>query len=333
MVNPLLTVKPELVEELERYLNDAINTLPYPVNKRIEDFMLRSKGKMLRPILVVMTASILAGEDPECMENAYRSACATELLHNMTLLHDDLIDGAPKRRGQPAYHIRHGMERAVHDGDLLHAHALTLVKDHASLNLIVHVSELVGIGNAYELEDRLDNVFDFTLERVLEIMRLKTAVVFAGCVELGCIAAKRHHDVWSEKLKEAIINAGIAFQIQDDLLDIIGDPEVFGKEHSWDIQESKRNLFLYFALRRKEHVDELKRIYSIPVGEKTKKDVEFVHSVFNEVVDDVIKVREEHLERALKALEELEQAAADERARDLFEFLKELTIFLCRREK
>lgn len=321
------------MEELERYLNEAINTLPHPVNKRIEDFMLHSKGKMLRPILVVMTANILAGDDPECMERAYRSACATELLHNMTLLHDDLIDGAPKRRGKASYHIRHGMERAVHDGDLLHAHALTLVNDHESLNLIIHVSELVGIGNAYELEDRLDNVFDFTLDRVLQIMKLKTAVVFAGCVELGCIAARRHHDVWSEKLKEAIINAGIAFQIQDDLLDIVGNPEIFGKEHSWDIQESKRNLFLYFALQRKEHVDELKRIYSIPVGQKSKKDVEFVHSIFNEVVDEVIKVREIHLDKALKALEDLEQSAVDEKAKELYEFLKELTKFLCRREK
>ncbi len=326
-------VNPEVVEELERYLNDAINSLPYPVNERIEDFMFRSKGKMLRPILVVMTASILAGDDKNCMDTAYRSACATELLHNMTLLHDDLIDGAPKRRGQPAYHVRHGMERAVHDGDLLHAHALTLVKDYPSLNLIIQVSELVGIGNAYELEDRLDNIFDFTLDRVIEIMKLKTAVVFAGCVELGCIAAKRHDDVWSDKLKEAIINAGVAFQIQDDLLDIVGDPEVFGKEHSWDIQESKRNLFLYFALKKKGHAEELKRIYSIPVGKKTKKDVEYVHSVFNEVVNDVIKIREEHLQKALTALEELEQSAPDEKARQLYEFLRELTIFLCRREK
>ncbi len=323
----------EVIKNIEKKLDEAISLLPSPINERIRDFTLNTRGKMLRPFLVASTAKILSNNNPKAMELAYTSAVSVELLHNFTLLHDDLIDGAPLRRGKKSYHIVHGLERAVHDGDLLHAHALNLVKHPQSLRLIVEVSEDVGRGNAYELEDRLENVFDFTHERVIEVMKLKTAVVFSGSVQLGCIAANREHDVWNEKLKEAIIAGGIAFQIQDDYLDILGDPSVFGKQHSWDIQESKRNLFLYYALKLDEHRERLMEIYTKPVGKKTEDEINYVLQVFREVAHNVAADKNKYYRHSISLINELDEEETRDEVKRLYNFLKNLIKFLCEREK
>ena len=327
----------KIMKNLAKQLNLAIEGLESPTKDRIRDFILSTRGKQLRPALIAVTTKLLT-QDSDLQENAMaRSnnfAISIELLHNMTLIHDDLIDGAPLRRGKDAFHKIHGADRALHDGDVLHAYALTLLKDDpAGLKLVLDYAYQVGLGNAIELEDRLDQNFSFDIDRVIKIMEYKTAVVFAGCVRLGCLAANRD-DLFSEKLNKSIIAAGIAFQIQDDYLDILGNPEEFGKTQFWDIQESKRNLFLYFALKT-DFAPRIKEIYNKDIGEKDQDDIKTILEAFGSIQDRVKEVRDQYSKLAIDGLMELQSEVDDEDyvAEELLDFLLILTKYLIERKK
>src|SRR3990172_6242696 len=244
-------ITPELREQLSRAITKAIDLLPGAergINgprERLREYIAKNSGKQLRPLLVALATKLL-GATPEQMKIAFINAASVELLHNMTLLHDDIVDGAPLRRGKPSYHEVHGLSLALHDGDILHSYAVSYIEHTPSLRLILEISNLVGKGNNLELEFRLLNKTDFTVKDIIEILRLKTAIVFYGCIALaGAVTGKENI---TKPLKEIIENAGIAFQVQDDILDIVGNQAKFGKVHNWDVQESKRSLFLYYAL-------------------------------------------------------------------------------------
>ena len=328
---------PEILENLEIRLHKAINQLPSPIHERIFEFICSMKGKQLRPSLIALTTKFLVdGEDyqEEAMERSYTSAVVIELLHNMTLIHDDLIDNAPVRRGRDSFHIVHGKDRALHDGDILHAFALTLIKAaDPSLDIILDYAYKVGIGNAIELEDRLTENFTFDQAHVIQIMELKTAIVFAGCVRLGCLAAGRE-ELFTPRLEKAIISAGIAFQIQDDYLDILGNPKTFGKVQYWDIQESKRNLFLYYALQT-QMADKIKEIYNKPIGLKTEDDIQLILEIFRSVNTKVREVRDYYSKSAISELNSIQDELDDndENAAALFDFLILLVKYLVEREK
>lgn len=323
----------DMREELVRRLHQQIDRLPNKIRDRVRSYIVSTQGKMLRPLLVVGTAKIL-GATPAQMDVAFTNGVSVELLHNFTLMHDDILDKAPLRRGKDSYHIRYGLELAIHDGDIVHSFALTFIDDIASLRLMLQISNLVGIGNAMELEDRLDNVFDFDKKHVLEVLKLKTAIVFYGCVKLAGIAVNKLE--LTEDLEDIITDGGIAFQIQDDILDILGETSKFGKQSFWDIQESKRNLFLYYSLQT-ENAEKLKEIYSKPVGDKTEEDVQFVLEVFKTVKDKIIADRDDFLESCLsrldKKIDAVKKDKPDQQLVNLYEFLRELIIYLCTREK
>ncbi|MHA2364440.1 MAG: polyprenyl synthetase family protein [Candidatus Hodarchaeales archaeon] len=323
----------QLKNELTQRLHHQINRLPERVRDRVREYIVSTQGKMLRPLLVVVSAKML-GATNEQLETAFISAVTVELLHNFTLIHDDILDKAPVRRGRDSYHIKHNLELALHDGDILHSYALSFVTDQKSLRLMMEISNLVGKGNGMELEYRLDNVFDFSVEQVIEVLRLKTAIVFYGCVALAGIATNK--EILTEPLENIITDAGIAFQVQDDVLDILGEASKFGKQSYWDIQESKRNLFLYYALQT-EHADRIKEIYSKPIGEKTIEDIRFTLSAFEMVKDSVIEIRDKYLENCLDRLDakivDVETNPDQRYLIKFYNFLRDLIIYICTREK
>ena len=322
-----------LRQELIKRLHIHLDQLPDRVRERVKEYILANQGKMLRPLLVVVTAKLLGASEDQ-LETAYISGLVVELLHNFTLMHDDILDKAPLRRGNKSYHIKYSPELAIHDGDILHSFALSFIKDQKSLRLMLEISNLVGIGNGIELEDRLDNVFDFTKEHVIEVLRLKTAIVFYGCVQLAGIAVNRE-DI-TDELKEIITDGGIAFQIQDDILDILGETSKFGKQSFWDIQESKRNLFFYYALQT-SNTDRLKEIYSKEVGEKSDEDISFVLEIFKSVKSQVLDDRDRYLESCLNRLDDkIQQKENEQNSEDivkLYNFIRDLIIYICTRER
>lgn len=322
--------EPELANQLQDALSVALEGLPAPIKVRIEDYILGQQGKMVRPLLVMKINELLSGNAKTGLDYGI----AVELLHNMSLIHDDILDHAPLRRGRKAYHARHGIERAVNDGDVLLILALYRVDEEARLAILETALE-VAEGQARELDDRLDNRFEFTEQDALKIMELKTATVFRTCIRLACVSAGRK-DI-SDYFGDFAIHAGVAFQIQDDLLDILGESEVFGKKSLWDVQESKRNLFLAYALEKQnKETEHLIEIYSKAVGTKTDREVEFVANLFrhDEVIDRAIKERERQLELALNSLEQIKEDSPDDvHVERLCEFLHEFALFMVRREK
>ncbi|MFX0064771.1 MAG: polyprenyl synthetase family protein [Candidatus Hermodarchaeota archaeon] len=322
--------EPELAQQLQKSLVEALNPLPNSIKIRIEDYILGQKGKMVRPLLVMKINEVLAGNEQTGLDYGI----AVELLHNMSLIHDDILDHAPLRRGRPAYHARHGIERAVNDGDVLLILALYRVDERARIAILQTALE-VAEGQAMELDDRLDNRFVFTADDALKIMKLKTATVFRTCIRIACEGAGRE-DV-SRKFRDFSIHAGIAFQIQDDLLDILGESEVFGKKSLWDIQESKRNLFLAYALEKQnEETKRLIEIYSKPVGAKTEEEVQFVANLFrrDDGINRAIQERERQLQLALDSLENVRKEMEDDvNVERLCEFLREFAIYMVRRDK
>lgn len=320
----------EIRKEMSIRLRQTIDELPHPLNERIAGFVVKNAGKMLRPMLLVMTAKLL-GAKGKILEMAKDSGIAVELLHSMTLIHDDILDGAPLRRGMSSYHRMHGIEKAIHDGDVLHAYALTLVEDPRCIRLMLDIAYQVSKGSYFELEPRFDKNFDLSEEYILNILRLKTAIVFYGCVRVSCILTGREE--LSEMLKEVILNAGIAFQLQDDILDIIGQKEKFGKESYWDIQESKRNLFLHYSLQE-EDGEKIKDIYLKEIGKKSQEEIEFVLTTFQKpvILNRVIDLRDNFLNSCIKQLDEFINSGKNN-DEPFFEYLKDLILYLCTRDK
>lgn len=325
---------PDVVKVLEIKLKQALDQLPTPLSKRLQEFILHRQRKMLRgSLLVFVTRILVRGRDKTegATNRAYSLAVAVELLHNMTLIHDDLIDNAPLRRGQQSYHLRYGKELAIHDADILYAYALTLIEDTASLRLILNASYNLALGNLAELEDRITDRFDFDVSHVIKIMERKTALLLSGCVRLG------YHVVglperFTPRLERAVLDAGIAFQMQDDYLAAFGTPEKFGKTPFWDIQESKRNLFLLYALMS-PHRDRIREIYAKPLGEKSSQDIRFVLEVFQEVAPSINQLRDEYLQRALTMLQNLRNEGSDPNEVSLYEFLLRMIHFFVRRDQ
>ena len=329
-------ISDDLLNELKRRLEEKIQLLPWPVNERVREYAVDNAGKMLRPALIVLTTMSLT-DSPEKIDLSLDAAALMELLHNYTLIDDDMIDHSPLRRGKKPYYLRWGMDRAILDGDSIHAFTLHAIKelDIELLDITLRTGIDLVRGSTIELEDRESNYYDFDENRIIKIMRWKTATVFAGCVEAGFVCAGLGNEFKNlPALRDAMINGGIAFQIQDDILDVVGKQEEFGKEHLWDVQESKHGIFLYWALQT-EYVDKIKEIYSKPIGEKNQEDMDLVMKVFRKVVPQVEARRDDFLLIATKQLDELRDVVKESNPDEeiLFEQLKDLITYLCTRTK
>ncbi len=192
-------------------------------------------GKRLRPMLVLLCAG------PDGNEAAVRAAAAIELIHMATLVHDDVLDDAPLRRGLPTVAATSGRERAVATGDLLFSRAFALLADAGdarSVALLADASVALARG---ELAQRRD-AFDFGVdeERYLERCRLKTARLF----ECACLLGREE-----ERLREYGAGIGLAFQLLDDVLDVSGPPEWTGKARGTDLLDGTVTLPLIEAAK------------------------------------------------------------------------------------
>lgn len=231
-------------------VNDFIEALPY--NRRPASlyepirYVLSIGGKRIRPVLMLLAYNLFK-DDPESI---LMTACGLETYHNYTLLHDDLMDNADVRRGKPTVHKKWNANTAILSGDSMLVLAYQRIaqcapdKLKAVLDLFTETALQIGEGQQYDMdfEDRTD----VTEEEYIEMIRLKTSVLLACAVKMGAILAdapKADADnlyAFGEKM-------GLAFQLQDDLLDVYGDPKVFGKATGGDIVSNKKTFMLINA--------------------------------------------------------------------------------------
>ncbi len=213
------------------------------------DYSLSLGGKRLRPVLCLSACSLFRDD----YESARWCALAIEVFHNFTLLHDDVMDKAGIRRGKPTVVAKYGLNTAILSGDamLIEAYRLLSLTDSPSYPLVCDVFSQTAMqvceGQQYDMD--FENRTDVSTEEYLNMIRLKTAVLLAASLKMGAlIGGASLCDV--EALYEYGIQLGIAFQIQDDLLDTFGDEKTFGKTIGGDIMSNKKTFLLTTALER-----------------------------------------------------------------------------------
>jgi geranylgeranyl diphosphate synthase, type II len=212
-------------------------------------------GKRLRPKLV-MLGSALCGGDPA---KALSAGLAMELLHNFTLIHDDIMDNADTRRGKPTVYRKWGVPLAILSGDMtfglayeqLHRYGQDpdIDKNRFStiLSLFHNAVREVCEGQAYDIQ--FEQVIDVSMDAYLEMIRQKTAALLSASLAIGGTVSGGTSDQIGH-LEQLGTEAGIAFQIQDDLLDVVADPSKFGKKVGGDIREGKKTWLMIKALER-----------------------------------------------------------------------------------
>jgi geranylgeranyl diphosphate synthase type II len=240
-------------EEILRVVNKGLESLAYdrkpaslyePIR-----YVLSLGGKRIRPVLMLLSYNLFK-EQPE---KILMPALGLETYHNYTLLHDDLMDNADVRRGQPTVHKKWDANTAILSGDSMLVLAYQRVAQcdnvHLSLVLDLFTETALEIGEGQQFDMDFETRNDVAEEEYIEMIRLKTSVLLACALKMGAIlgdASQEDADLlyrFGEKI-------GLAFQLQDDLLDVYGDPKVFGKAIGGDITSNKKTYMLINAVNR-----------------------------------------------------------------------------------
>jgi octaprenyl-diphosphate synthase len=210
----------------------------------ISSYLREGGGKRLRPALLLLAA----GASGYRGESAIRLGAVVEMIHSATLIHDDVIDGANTRRGRPSANARWGNHMSVLAGDWLYMQSFEMAlreRNFAILDILIDLTQNMVEGELLQLT-RLGRI-DLNEVEATELAYRKTACLFSGCSRLGAVLGKQPKAV-EEALAEYGRNAGLAFQLVDDLLDFTASPEKLGKPVLSDLKEGKVTLPLIFAL-------------------------------------------------------------------------------------
>ena len=224
---------------------DTPNTLYDP-----QRYMLGNGGKRIRPVLTLMACGM-------CSDHRYKAvpaALAVELLHNFTLMHDDIMDQAEYRRGEQAVHKKWSESVAILSGDSMHTRALMLLNELGDPVVYRKVNSLFldGINRVCEgqaLDMEFESRVDVTIPEYMEMISGKTSALLEAALQMGGVIGGCS-DEQLHTLKKVGGNLGRAFQIQDDWLDVIADPDKFGKRVAGDIYECKKTYLMILALER-----------------------------------------------------------------------------------
>ncbi|MEH6679759.1 MAG: polyprenyl synthetase family protein [Sediminicola sp.] len=237
-------------------------------------YILGLGGKRLRPVLTLMTAEIF-GSDPK---KALDAALAVEVFHNFSLVHDDIMDAAPLRRGAPTVHQKWDINTGILSGDAMLISAIQYFETYEGevyrrlLKLFGKTALQVCEGQQYDVD--FEERDDVTLSEYIRMIEYKTAVLVAAAMKMGAIIAQAP-DASQEAIYDFGRYLGIAFQLQDDYLDAFGDPETFGKQVGGDIIENKKT-FLYLRSRElatQVQARELSHLFSIQPSDPLAKIV------------------------------------------------------------
>ena len=274
-------------EQLLNKVNDFIGQLPYDrqpasLYEPIE-YVLSLGGKRIRPVLMLLAYN-LYHEHPESI---LMQAVALETYHNYTLLHDDLMDNADMRRGHDTVHKKWSANTAILSGDSMLVLAYQRMQQcdarHLQAVLDVFTETALEIGEGQEYDMAFETRNDVAEDEYIEMIRLKTSVLLACAMQIGAILADApEEDV--RNLYKFGEQLGLAFQLQDDLLDVYGDPAVFGKAVGGDIVSNKKTYMLINAMNRAnpEQRQELMRWIEAKTFDRTEK-VRAVTALYDQI--------------------------------------------------
>lgn len=289
------------------YLQEEVNVIE-PVNLyQPVVYILELGGKRMRPVLVMM-GSAAFGED---IQKALPAAAAVEIFHNFTLLHDDIMDAAPLRRGQRTVHEKWDANTAILSGDVMMILASQFLekyegKTYKRLTTLFNRTAIeVCEGQQYDMD--FETREDVSVEEYIEMIRLKTSVLVAAALKMGAIIAESSEEE-AQKMYDFGLNLGIAFQLQDDYLDVYGDTETFGKQVGGDIIENKKTYLYIQALKNAstEQRSVLLELYQQSPKDSTLK-IEKVKAIFNaNGIDALTKVAiRSYTQKAFQVLDDM----------------------------
>jgi geranylgeranyl diphosphate synthase, type II len=289
------------------------------------NYFLGLGGKRIRPVLCLMGNELFEEIDPD----GWNLAIAIELFHNFTLIHDDIMDRSPLRRGQPTLHVKYGPSTALLAGDVM----LVTAYDYINRSETPHIRGILQLFNQTAKEvcegQQIDMDFEqqerVGLEAYLHMIKLKTSVLLAASLQIGAILGGAGQGN-QEHLYEFGKSLGLAFQVQDDYLDAFGDPAKFGKQVGGDIVAGKQTFLLIKALEAATP-GQLSQIKELEQAEAATK-IDGMLGIFKATGVDAWarELKEKYMEDAYRHLEDI--AVLHRRK----EPLRELAAFLVQRE-
>ncbi len=245
-------------------------------------YILSLGGKRLRPILTLMSAEVF---DADC-QKAIQAATAVEVFHNFSLIHDDIMDDAPLRRGNETVHEKWNLNTGILSGDAMLILAYQFFETYEP-NVFRDLAKLfsktaleVCEGQQYDVD--FETRDDVTIPEYLKMIEYKTAVLVGAAMKMGAIVAETSTEN-ANAIYDFGLNLGIAFQLQDDYLDAFGNPETFGKQVGGDIIENKKTYLYLKALEysKEEEKEQLLHLFSIQPSDNTDK-INSVKQIFNQ---------------------------------------------------
>jgi geranylgeranyl diphosphate synthase, type II len=273
--------------DLQVIISKEVNQLTFPLYPaelyEPIKYILELGGKRMRPALLLMACDLFGGD----IRKAIPPALAIEVFHNFTLMHDDIMDNAPLRRGKVTVHERWNSNVGILSGDvmLVEGYKLMMQVDDHLLRPILNIfnETAVGVCEGQQLDMEFETRNDVHIDEYITMIRLKTAVVLGGALKIGAMiggAATRDADllkIFGEQL-------GIAFQLQDDILDVYGNPEKFGKQVGGDILSNKKTFLLLKALELADqrHTIEINRLLFTPAN-NPKEKVSAVTAIYDQL--------------------------------------------------
>lgn len=321
------------IRTLQTEINNALASLQYgehpaelyePIR-----YIMGLGGKRMRPLLTLLGYSLFDAHYSQAMN----AALSVEVFHNFTLVHDDIMDQAPLRRGKPTIHQKWNTSTGILSGDVMLVHAYELLLDIADQHLKRVIRKFnqcaAEVCEGQQLDMNFETMVHVDETQYLHMIRLKTAVLLGYSLELGGIVA--HAPESSTDLLNGFgVNVGVGFQLMDDLLDVYADAAKFGKQVGGDIIANKKTFLLINALKRANGKtrQSLEHWLSLPEFDKAEK-VQAVTEIYNEL--GIRTLTEEKMNQYFDTgLQQLEAINANEEAKDT---LKNFTIQLMKRDR
>lgn len=271
------------------------------------EYAMHQGGKRIRPLLALMASELFSGD----IEKAKPAAIAIEVLHNFTLLHDDIMDKSPLRRGMPTVYNKYDINTAILSGDTMFAKAFTylLKADKTQIHDLVEVftNASIEVCEGQAMDMCFEERDDVSIEEYIEMIRLKTGVLLASALKLGAITAlaeKKDMDY----IYNFGLNIGIAFQLQDDILDCWSNLEDFGKVTGTDIADNKKTFLYLKSLELAEKDDKVvltKYFSSTNFDKKEKEDA--IKSIYNKLNLKAIaqELMQDYNNKAMESLDKI----------------------------
>ena len=303
------------------YLQDKIQTKePKSLYEPIT-YILNLGGKRLRPVLTLMTAEIFGADYKKALD----AALAVEIFHNFSLVHDDIMDDAPLRRGEQTVHEKWNLNTGILSGDamLIQAYQLFENYENGTFRGLAQIFSKTALevceGQQYDVDFEVRN--HVTEDEYLKMIEYKTAVLVGAAMKMGALVANASEED-AEKIYDFGRLLGIAFQLQDDYLDAFGDPETFGKQVGGDIIENKKTFLYLKAVENASESDKLKLIELFKEGNETDvaTKITFAKAVFisSGAAELNQKAINDYTQLAFKTLENL--SVSEENKQVLIEF-------------